>query len=531
MTDASSLDRRAFLQRALGSAVAIGGAAELLAACGTSSSSSGGSSTSALSAKASTGPAGGPKAGGSLAMAQVDTPVNMDPRDAQLYSSMQIYQNIFQKLINIEADYSYSPGLAHSWQQEDAKTWTFDLVDNAVFQNGEPFTADDVKYTLDTMPKHGNAAFWTAFKKTEVLGKHKVRFHMDGPYGATLQTLAAFSDMMNRKAGESLNPKLHPVGCGPYKMTEWVQGDHVSLEKWDKFFKPNSPYLDKLTWYAVADDTSRLSGLQSAQYDWIQQVPLQQVKSLEGSSSVEHTVAKPYFPNVLLLNCSKPPFNDVRVRQAIAWLIDRDEMVNLVWFGQAESATEAVAPTNPFYSGVDPYKGGPDVDKAKALLKQAGVKDLELVYAGTPQVETQVRMGEILKSQLAKAGIKMTIKNYSSAAWFNQIATKNYDLTITYWSASLDPLHMYQGMCTSGSSFNFSFVDNKQIDAAIHKFAYTPGQKQRKEVYPELVRVVAEQAPMIFVVNEYQQYWSTPKLGGDQPLPSLEVRAEDMWLA
>jgi peptide/nickel transport system substrate-binding protein len=531
MTDSTHLDRRAFMGKALGGAVALSGAAELLAAGGASARAPQERPAAAAVNAASPGPGGKPRSGGSLSLATVDTPVNMDPRDAQLYSSMQVYQNIFHKLVNVDADYKIVPGLASSWEQNDEKTWTFDLVDNAVFSNGEPFTADDVAYTVDTMPTHGNASFWSPFKKTEVLGKHKVRFHLAGPYGAVLPTLAAFSDMMNRKAGTTLNPKLQPVGCGPYKMTQWVQGDHITLERYDKYFKPHLPYLDTLTWRSVADDQTMLSGLQSNQYGWVQQVPLQEVTSLDSSSSISHTVAKPYFPDVLLLNCSKPPFNDVRVRQAIAWLVDRKEICEIVWFGQAVPATEAVSPPNPFYSGVDPYKSGPDPEKAKALLKAAGVSNLQLVYAGTPGIPTQVRMGEVLKSQLAKAGIGMSIKNYTSAAWFNQIATKNYDLTITYWSATLDPVHMYQGMVQSGSSFNFSFINSKKIDAALHKFAYTIGEKARKAVYPDLVQAVAEEAPMIFIDNEYQEYWGTPKLGGNEPLPSLEIRAEDMWLA
>lgn len=527
MTDPTQFDRRTLL-RGAGALAAAGGAGAFLAACGGGSTSSGGA---VATAAASTNAAGSPRAGGALRLAQVDVPVNMDPRDAQLYSSMQVYQNIFAKLVNVEADFKYVPGLASSWKQEDDVTWTFDLVDNAVFSNGEPLTAKDVKYTLDTVSKHGNASFFSAWKKTEAVNDHQVRFTFDGPFGAVLSTLAAFSDIMNEKAATTSNPKLKPVGCGPYQMTEWVQGDHVTLERYDKYFKPDLPHLDTLTWRAVADDTVRLTGLQTGDFDWIQRVPLQRVQALASSTDLSHTASKPYLPDILLLNAAKPPFDDKRVRQAIAWLIDRDEIAQLVWFNQAEPATEAVAKVNPFYSGVDPYKGGPDPERAKALLKQAGVSDLRIVYAGTPGITTQVRMGEVLKSQLAKGGVTMEIRNYSTAQWFDQIAAAKYDLTITYFSATLDPLHLYQGMAQSDSSFNFSHLKSKRIDAAIQKFAFTPDPAERKAVYPDLVEAVADEAAMIFVVNELQEYWTTPKVGGAVPLPSLEIRAEDMWLA
>jgi peptide/nickel transport system substrate-binding protein len=521
MTDPALLSRRALLQRAgaFGALSATGG---LLSACG--SGQKGAASTSASAA-------GKPRMGGALRLSIVDVPVNMDPRDAQLYSSMQVYQNIFHKLVSVDPDFKIRPGLAASWQQEDDRTWTFDLVDNAVFHNGEPFTADDVKFTFDTMPKHGNASFFAPFKRTEVLGPHKVRLHFNGSFGAVLPTLAAFSDIMNRKAGTSMNPKLKPVGCGPFKLREWAQGDHVTLERWDKFFKPKRPYLDELTFRAVSDDTVRLTGLQTGGADWIQRVPLQRVDSLSSSTDIAHTVGRPFLPDVLLLNASKPPFDDKRVRQAMAWLIDRDEISKLVWFGQAAPATEAVAKVNPFFSGVNPYKDGPDPEKAKALLKEAGVSNLKVTFAGQPSVPTQVRMGEVLKSQLAKGGVTVDIRNFSPAQWFEQIATKHYDLTITYWSATLDPLHMYQGLARSDSSFNFTYLKSPRIDAAIDKFAYTIDEAKRKAAYPAVVAAVADEAALLFLVNEIQEYWTSPKVGGAAPLPSLEIRAENMWLA
>ena len=138
--------------------------------------------------------------GGRAVFATVDKPVNMDPADAQLYSSMQVYQNIFHKLVNVDADFEFIPGLASKWTQEDDKTWTLDLVDNAVFHNGEPFTADDVKFSFERLPEHANGIFVNAWKETEVLDPHRVRFHLSQPYGAVLATLAAIGDMVNEKA-------------------------------------------------------------------------------------------------------------------------------------------------------------------------------------------------------------------------------------------------------------------------------------------------------------------------------------------
>src|SRR4051794_20397343 len=311
---AGDIDRRAFLRRAsaLSALGATGGLGSLLAACG----NSGGAGTSASPATATPGK---PMSGGNAVIATVDKPVNMDAADGQLYSSIQVYQNIYASLIYINDQFKYDPGLASSWTQEDPKAWTFELVDNAVWHNGEPFTADDVAFTLNRFKTHPLGSFTAAIKTVEVLAKHKLRMHMKAPYGALEPLLAGLVSIMNEKAVKAADPKLHPVGCGPYKMTEWIQDDHVTLTKWDKYFKPGKPYLDQVVFKAIGDDSVRLPGLQTGELDWIQRVPPQRVSELEQSSDVSNSPGRPYNPDLILFNCTKPPFNDVRVRQAVAW--------------------------------------------------------------------------------------------------------------------------------------------------------------------------------------------------------------------
>jgi len=207
MTRQRGIDRRTFLKvtgaGALGTLASVDGLTPLLGRRGVAEAS-----------------ATSPTRGGTIALSTVDTPVNMDPADAELYASIQVYDNIFSKLINVTADYKYVPNLAHTWMQEDAKTWVVDIVDNAVFHNGASLTASDVKFSLDRVKSHPNGVFFSAFKATEVLGKHRVRFHLYQPFGAFEAALALFSEIVNEKAVTSSNPKLKPIGSGPYRMKE-----------------------------------------------------------------------------------------------------------------------------------------------------------------------------------------------------------------------------------------------------------------------------------------------------------------------
>jgi peptide/nickel transport system substrate-binding protein len=513
-------DRRTFL-RGVGSTVAtatIGGG--LLAACSGNTMKTG-SKAGTTSAK--------PVRRGSANLAIQDTPVNMDPAQAELYSSMQVYQNIFSELLEVDANYNYHPNLATSWQQESDTAWLFEMVDNAVFQNGEPVTATDVAYTIKRIKSQALGPYFQFFDETEIINPHKFRIHLAKSFGPLEATLSYLLDITNEKAIKAHNPATTPIGCGPYKLTEWVHNSHVTLERYDKYFKQDRPYLDQVTFTSVGDDTVRLSGLQTGQFQWIQGAPPQQVSSLLTSNTINHTPALPVFPYILFMNCSKPPFNDQRVRQAVAWTVDRSEIVKLAFFGTAVEATEPVAKQNPFYSGVNPYEGGPDLDKAKSLMRQAGIKNVDVTFLSQAEVPLYAAIGQVLKSQLSQIGINLTIQTLSSAEWFGEFSGLKYGLGVTYESTTVDPANSYYLDVYSKSPFNWTGCKSPAIDAALEKFTFQSDQKLRKQYYPELVRTVAEVAPEVFLAIQDQQYWTVPSLHGAEPLPSLEIRAEDMW--
>jgi peptide/nickel transport system substrate-binding protein len=476
-----------------------------------------------------------PKSGGTLTAATIDKPVNMDPAYGELYSSIQVYDNVFAKLVNLGRDYTILPGLAKAWQQLDDTTWEFELVDNAVFHNDEPFTAADVKYTFDRLFELAapNTVFFAPYEGIEIVDDYKIQIITKPNWGGLPLALAAFSEIVNQKGIEENDPKQMPIGCGPYRFAEWVKDDHITLQRWDKYFKPSQPYLDTIVFRAISDDTVRLTGLQTGELNWIEQVPLQRVEELKASTDIKANPEGEFFPDMLLLNTSKAPFDKVEVRQAIQWLINREAIAQLVWFGQATASSEAVSPSHPFYSGVNVYEGGPDVDRAKALLAEAGFPDgLTIKFAAQPQVPTQPRVGELLQQMLAPAGINLEVESFESARWFEELATQRYEMTVTYWSASADPGdHCYYPLSHSSSPWNFAFFDDSpELDAALETFRFTLDPEARQQAYNEVVRLHQEQSPEIFMVNFKRTYWTQPNVNGVETLPTLELRMEDAWI-
>jgi len=291
------------------------------------------------------------------------------------------------------------------------------------------------------------------------------------------------------------------------------------------------PYLDQVIFKAISDDTVRLTGLQTDELQWAMQVPLQQVEELKNSSDIKVTVGKPYLPDFIYLNASKPPFDNKLVRQALAWSIDRSQIVQVAFFGQAEEATEAVYSGNPYYSGINAYADGPNYDKAKELLAQAGIDSLEFQFDGQPQVPTQVKTAQVLQQQLQQAGIKMNIQNYESGEWISRLLAKEYEATVSYWSATLDPAHFYLTNLLSTSGWNSSGYGSETTDAAIMKFAQATDFDTRKAAYDELITLLQDEVPMIPIDNQLQQYWVRANVYGMQPLPTMEIRMEPVYIA
>jgi peptide/nickel transport system substrate-binding protein len=501
----------------------LGGAAVLspaLAACGVpkTSPASGSSSSSA-----------GPVKGGSAVLAIQDDPVNMDPADGQIYASIQVYDNIFSKLLAVTPDFKIVGDLATKWNQDDAQMWSFTIADNAFFSNGDPVTATDVAYSVERMKSHALSAFVSFFDTVEVIDDHNFKIHLSKPYGPMEATLASFVGVVSKKAVTTSDPKQHPVGSGPYKMTEWVQGSHVTLQRWEKYYKKNQPYLDTVTFQSVSDDSVRLSGLQSGQFDWIQTVPQQQASSLQSSSSILHTPARAYLPYLAEVNTTAAPFNDKLVRQAVNWAIDRSAIVKLAFSGNAEEATEAVSKVNPFYSGVNFYAGGPNLAKAKQLMAEAKPSRTNIQILVEAEVQAYALIAQVLQSNLEQIGFKVTISTASAADYFTRMASQKYDLAMTYFSASMDPALTYRLMGYSTSGFNFSGYKSPDLDKALDTFTLNGEQAARKQYYPTLVRMFQEESPFIFLANQYQEYWTSPKLHGASPLPNLDIDASALW--
>ncbi len=522
------LSRRELFRRAGGFGMVVVASTSLGAVLAACSSNGGAPAPSASSGRT----AGKPKPGGTLKAALTGEPDTLDPATSTIYTGAQVYDNIFNKLIDLDPDGNFYGQLATKWQAADEKTWVFDLVSGARFHNGEPFTPQDVKYTferiLDPKTASSYAPLYDVIDSVEVTGPTQVTFHLKSPFGPFLSNLANNGEIVNQKAIESADPARNPVGTGPFKFFEWVQGDHVTLQKWDQYFQKGLPFLDGVQFFFRNVDESRIDALRSGELNWIDAVPLQDLSALKSDPTFTYVTApNAGIPDFLALNTKKSPFDDKLVRQAVYWAIDRDAIRQVAYFGAGETGIEEVPTGSIWYDGAPVVK--PDLDRARNLLAQAGhTSGLTVEYLGLPQYPELLKTGEVVRQQLQQIGITVNIKQVDVSVWFDAFIKGNYQITSAYQERTIDPDNFYALVIRTGGDINTTGYSNPQADALIDQARRSTDDNQRKDLYKQLRQIVFEDAPIIFVHYETINYLMQKDVGGSTVNPTLELRLQNV---
>lgn len=502
----------------------------LLAACGATTPGAGTSSVAGTSATA-----GMPVSGGTLNVALTGNPTTMDPATAGVYTSLQVLDNIFSKLISMDEKGNFVPDLATSWKQNDPLTYTFELVSTATFHNGEKFTAADVKYTFERIadPKTASAyaSAYTSIKTVEVKSPTQVVFHLSAPFAPFLTNVAQNGEIVNKKAIDSSDPARKPVGTGPFVFVEWVQGDHVTLKKNPNYHVTGKPYLDQVVFKFLAVDQSRIEALQSGQLDWVDAIPLNQLTTLNKNPAYTYvTSAQAGIPDFLAFNTSKAPFNNKALRQAIAAAVDRSEILAVAYFGAGEAGYMEVPSGSTWYGDTPKDQTVPNLTLAKQKMIEAGYPNgLTVTYLSLPQYPELQKTGVVLRDQLKKIGITVEIQQLEVTVWFGRYAKGDYEMTSAYWSGTIDPDNFYSTQLVSQSANNDTKYSNVVVDALINKARVETDPTARKTMYGQIRKIIWDDAPLVFLHYETINYLMRSQTHGSVVNPLLELALVNVW--
>ena len=472
--------------------------------------------------------------GGDLRAALTGEPDLLDPATSSIYTGAQVYEGIFSKLIDMDEDGKFVPDLATDWEQTDATTWTFHLVDDATFHNGEKFTADDVVYTfkriLDPATASAYAGLYDQIDSVEAVDPTTVVFKLKNPFGPFLTNLAANGQIVNQKAIESGDPAREPVGTGPFKFVEWIQGDHITLEKNADYFKEGKPHLDSVTFKFLANDQSRIDALSAGEIDWADAIPLQQVPTLSEDPRFNYVTSDTAgIPDFLAMNTTVAPFDDPKVRQAFALAIDRSQVKAVAYLGTGEEGLIEVPTGSKWYDASSVFAAERDVEEAKRLLAEAGYGDgLKVEYLGLSQYPELLKTGQVIRDQLKEIGVDMNIKAVDVSVWYDKYSSLDYQLTSAYQERTIDPDNFYSLVIRSGGPINTTGYDNSKADALIERAATSVDEAERMSLYNQIRGIVTEDAPLVFTHYETIHYLMNKNVTGSTITPTLSLHMEDI---
>lgn len=401
------LSRRTFLRGAASAGLLAGGAAGL-AACGRHA------------ATASAAPSK-PRYGGQLRIGMVGAgnQESLNPSAAS-YTLINLAMTtaVFDSLIHVTPGMNLAPALATSWTaNQTSKEWTFDLRPGVTWHDGKAFTAEDVIFSLRWMASPSN-------------GLAQLVANVDL---AGIRKAGALQVIVPLKTPDLLFPRniangyiiqdgekdfVHPVGTGPFIFRSLVQGQYSSFARNPHYWDHGKPYVDKLTIYSLADDTARLNALLGGQLDVMAQMPLAQAKT--GLSNGFHLLRSPGLSAyAFYMAVDQAPFNDVRVRQALRLLADRQQLIDVALDGFGTVANDLYGKGLDFYDSSLPQRK-PDVAQAKSLLRQAGHGSGLSLHLQTSEIAPgTVAAATLFQQQAAAAGVTVKVTQVNSSAYFN----------------------------------------------------------------------------------------------------------------
>ncbi len=387
--------------------------------------------------------AGAAVAKDSITIAMQLEPPHLDPTSAaaQAIDSV-VYVNIFEGLTRFMGDGSIAPLLAKSWEiSDDGTVYTFSLQEGVAFHDGSAMDAEDVKFSLDRAraedSTNAQKALFAGISSVDVVDPMTVKVTLAEPNGSFLFNLAWGDAVI--VAPESIEDiKTAPVGTGAFKLADWVQGDRIEMAR-NADYWGEAPVLASATFKFISDPTAAFAAMMAEDVDAFDNFPApENLPQFEADPRFQVLVGSTEGETILSTNNKQPPFDDAKVRQALAHAIDRQAIIDGAMFGYGTPIGTHFAPHNPAY--VDLTGGSAyDPDKARALLAEAGLADGFETTLHLPPPSYARRGGEIIAAQLAEVGIKAEITNVEWAQWLETVFRgKTFGLTIVSHTEPMD---------------------------------------------------------------------------------------------
>ncbi|MDR3508054.1 MAG: ABC transporter substrate-binding protein [Caulobacteraceae bacterium] len=441
-------------------------------------------------------------------------PPNLDPTSGAAAAIKEVtFQTIYQGLVKLGPGGVTEPLLATGWTvSPDGLTYRFRLRAGVRFHDGAPFDASVVKFSLDrargAASTNSQKSRFAVIDQVVVIDPYTVDLRLKHRYGSLLQVLG-WGDAAMISPASAATDAVHPVGTGPFRFADWRRGDSVMLERNPDYWG-RPARLARVTFKFIADPTAALAALNAGDVDAFSAFPAPEaVKQLRADPRFTVRIGPSEAETLVALNNRKAPLNDVRVRQALSYAIDRRAVIDTAMFGYGQPIGSHYPPQNPGYvdlTGLYPH----DPAKARALLKAAGYPNGLDLSLKLPPAAYARRGGEVIAAQLAQAGVRVKIEPVEWAQWLAQVYGRHdFDMTIV---AHVEPMD-YDIYARDDYYFGYA---NPRYKALLAQLDDTLDAGQRATILGQMQRTLAADAANLFLF-EY------PAIG------VWDARVKDLW--
>ena len=483
----------------------------------------------------------GTKTGGTLNVGLNSDAVKLDPVQSTALVDRQVMLNMYDTLVRVDATNTVRADLATSWTYASPTQLTFTLRSDVKFQDGTPFNADAVVTNINrilndhTSPRYSEISSVTS---VQAVDSTHVQFNLSQPFAPLLAALTDRAGMMLSPtviaSGANLVNGVKNAGSGPFEFVEWVKGDHLTLQRnpnyWDKSASGASlPYLDKIVYHPITNESVMYTNLQTNTIQAADSLGATDVAAAKTNPSLTYKQSPGLSFFGIELNTQAAPFNNVHARRAIAWGVNRQEIVTSVLHNVGVVSQGPISPSSWAYSAnIAPYSY--DTTKAKAELQQAGMTSLTftlIIPSGSPAT---AQLAQYLQSELQGAGITMNIKQETFASLLADSAAHTYQAALLGWSGRPDPDGNMYSWFHTGGGFNDMQYSNSQVDAQLEAARASSNQTERATDYQQAETLMLQDSPYVFLYHGVSIQATTKNVQGYTILPTGIMEFENVSL-
>jgi len=443
---------------------------------------------------------------GTLEIAVDQAPVGLDPHLVTAFSSFVVIGQIYDGLIEFDADLKIGPALATSWEvSEGGLVYDFELREDVVFHDGSEMAAVDVVYSFERIMAEETgspqASRFSQVESVEATGEYAVRFTLAAPFAPFLGNLSNLSVVPRHVVEAEGDLQRVAVGTGPFMLEEVVPDTYVRLVANPDYYRAGQPQLAALRYNVVPEASTRAAGLRTGSYHLLPDVDPATAQTIQGAPGVELLEVQDLAYTLLGMNVEREPFDDPAVRRAINLAIDRDEIVTAVYFGNA-------VPGGPLSPGLDQWALDTDEfacydhdpDAARALLADAGYGDgfeLEILTFGTIKVVSD--LAQVLQAQLTEVGIDTTVNVAEFGTFVQDWRNSDFQAFVSLNGGNADPDgYLYRTFHSTGATNVYQY-DDGTVDTLLDRGRTTADDAARFATYAELQRILACQGPVAHI--------------------------------